>query len=194
MSLNESSVKLEADKARLERVEAVKKRQQEATLAVPIVGRTVTPEVTDPDPAKAGLEDKRIGEQDVPLEKRVDGYTAGIRHDQMQGVQSAAWTNDLDEEELLKENLKTPINGAVAEERLSETFVLGVDEAALPASTRAEIEEGKKALERKEAVPVARLEAEKQSGVVDRTQQPLSSSTPTNPPLKQNSLPVSKSK
>jgi hypothetical protein len=150
MALEQSSVKKEADKGRKDQLSALREVDKEQRLAVPIVGRNVLPDVDTLDPKEAAKQDPRIGPQDVPLEERDEvqgsGVTAGIRHDQMQGVQSAAWINDLDEEEILEEQLRNPANTAVAADRELAAAILGEQEVS--PKTEAEMERGARAVDR----------------------------------------------
>lgn len=88
-------------------------------------------------------EDPRVGEQNVPPDERVDGYTDGVRHDQMEGVQSASQLNELDKDALIDENLANPPNREVLEDR---QFVERAAPDHISPRTKEEMEAGKKAL------------------------------------------------
>lgn len=132
------------EKAERDRVERIREEKREAATidTTELDTRTVNVVANYGDPDK----DPRVGEQNVPPEERIDGYTDGVRHDQMEGVQSAAQREELDQDQLIDENLKNPPNRAALEDRqYVEREEVRADGYVSP-KTQEEMNAGKKAI------------------------------------------------
>ncbi len=134
----------EAKRIEANREELDKKAHADGDITMRTLPRGVNPEEDSLDP----LVNKKLGEQDLPVHLKSDGRTNGIRHDQMEGVQSAFENNGLDPEEQLEVNLNDPVNLGVREVQLANApHGLGPDDdIPVTPRTREEMEAGKKAI------------------------------------------------
>ena len=108
------------------------------------VPRGVDPEKDSMDP----FENKKLGEQDLPIHLKSDGRTDGVRWDQMEGVQSAFENNALDPEEMIEDNLANPVRLETRMERAPyQAYGLEMgDDIPVSPRTQEEMNAGKNAL------------------------------------------------
>lgn len=166
-------------KSEAERVAAIREEKRDAgkidTTQLDTRTVNVVANYGDPD------QDPRVGEQNLPPDERIDGYTDGVRHDQMEGVQSAAQREELDQDQLIDENLENPPNRAALEDR---QFVERRDRGEhVSPKTQEEMDRGADALGHSGRRKLSEKETAPQARRAEALQKAASTKTPANRPL-----------